>query len=165
VRASPDGYTLLLVTTTNTYNATLYDNLSFNFIRDIVPIASLDRSPFVMVVNPSFPAKTVPEFIAYAKANSGRINMGSSGIGTPGHVAGELFKAMAGVDMLHVPYRGRIFSPTTECAHAWLQSAWWCAARQRRSSEHSWRTNTIGGAPFARPPAFRSSSGIRALSP
>jgi tripartite-type tricarboxylate transporter receptor subunit TctC len=104
-KASPDGYTLLLVTFANAVNATLYDNLSFDFIRDIVPVASLGRSPLVMEVNPSFPAKTVPEFIAYAKANPGKVNMASGGNGVPSHVAGELFKMMAGVDMLHVPYR------------------------------------------------------------
>ena len=104
-KAAPDGYTLLLVTFANAVNATLYDNLSFNFIRDIVPVASLSRSPVVMEVNPSFPAKTVPEFIAYAKANPGKVNMASGGNGVPSHVAGELFKMMAGVDMLHVPYR------------------------------------------------------------
>jgi tripartite-type tricarboxylate transporter receptor subunit TctC len=104
-KAAPDGYTLLLVTFANAVNATLYDNLSFNFIRDIVPVASLGRSPVVMEVNPSFPAKTVPEFIAYAKANPGKVNMASGGNGVPSHVAGELFKMMAGVDLLHVPYR------------------------------------------------------------
>lgn len=104
-RASPDGYTLLLVTLANAVNATLYDNLSFNFIRDIAPVASLSRSPAVMEVHPSFPAKTVPEFIAYAKASPGKVNMASGGNGVPSHVAGELFKMMAGVDMLHVPYR------------------------------------------------------------
>jgi tripartite-type tricarboxylate transporter receptor subunit TctC len=106
VRAPADGYTLLLVTTTNASNATLYNNLNFDFVRDIAPIASIVSGPFVMVVNPSVPAKTVPEFIAYAKANPGKINMGSNGIGTPAHVAGELFKLMTGVNMLHVPYRG-----------------------------------------------------------
>jgi tripartite-type tricarboxylate transporter receptor subunit TctC len=106
VRASPDGYTLLLIQTVNAINATLYPNLNFNFIRDIAPVASITRAPLVMVVNPSLPAKTVPEFIAYAKANPGKINMASPGIGTPGHVAGELFKKMAGIEMLHVPYKG-----------------------------------------------------------
>jgi tripartite-type tricarboxylate transporter receptor subunit TctC len=106
VRAVPDGYTLLLATSANVWNATLYDNLNFNFIRDIVPIASTVRGLGVMEVNPSFPAKTVPEFIAYARANPGKINMGSAGIGTPQHLYGELFKMMTGVDMLHVPYRG-----------------------------------------------------------
>jgi len=105
VRASPDGYTLFLITTANAINATLYDNLNFNFIRDITPIAALVRTPLVMEVNPSVPAKTVPEFIAYAKANPGKINMASSGIGTPQHIAGELFTMMAGVNVLHVPYR------------------------------------------------------------
>jgi tripartite-type tricarboxylate transporter receptor subunit TctC len=106
VRASPDGYTLLLASTSHAINATIYDNLSFNFIRDIVPVASITRMPLVMEVNPSFPAKTVPEFIAYAKANPGKINMASAGIGTTPHVAGELFKMMTGVSMAHVPYRG-----------------------------------------------------------
>jgi tripartite-type tricarboxylate transporter receptor subunit TctC len=106
VRASPDGYTLLQVVATNAINATLYDRLNFNFIRDIAPVASIARVPLVMEVNPSVPAKTVPEFIAYAKANPGKISMASAGIGTPGHVGGELFKMMTGVDMLHVPYRG-----------------------------------------------------------
>ena len=106
VRAPADGYTLLLVSASNAINATLYDKLNFNFIRDIAPVASLVRAPNVMVVNPSVPAKTVPEFIAYAKANPGKINMASSGIGTTPHVAGELFKMMTGVDMVHVPYRG-----------------------------------------------------------
>jgi tripartite-type tricarboxylate transporter receptor subunit TctC len=106
VRALPDGYTLLLASTSHAINATLYDNLSFKFVRDIVPVASITRMPLVMEVNPSFPAKTVPEFIAYAKANPGKINMASGGIGTSTHVAGELFKMMTGVSMAHVPYRG-----------------------------------------------------------
>jgi tripartite-type tricarboxylate transporter receptor subunit TctC len=106
VRAPPDGYTLLLVTPANAISATLYDNLNFNFIRDITPVASFVGAPFVMVVNPSFPAKTVPEFIAYAKANPGRVNMASGGIGTANHVGGELFKMLAGVNLVHVPYRG-----------------------------------------------------------
>jgi tripartite-type tricarboxylate transporter receptor subunit TctC len=105
VRAPADGYTLLLVGSPNMINATLYDKLNFNFIRDIAPVASTDRVPLVMEVNPAFPAGSVPEFIAYAKANPGRINMASAGIGTGQHVAGELFKMMAGVDMTHVPYR------------------------------------------------------------
>jgi tripartite-type tricarboxylate transporter receptor subunit TctC len=105
VRADPDGYTLLLVASPNFINATLYDNLNFNFIRDIAPVASIARAPFVMVVTPTFPAKTVPEFIAYAKANPGKINMASGGTGTLTHFAGELFKMLAGVDMVHVPYR------------------------------------------------------------
>jgi tripartite-type tricarboxylate transporter receptor subunit TctC len=106
VRAAPDGYTLLLIQTTNAINETLYDTLNFDFIRDIVPVAGIVRLPLVMVVNPSFPAKTVPEFIRYAKANPGKLNMASAGIGTTGHVAGELFKKMAGIEMLHVPYKG-----------------------------------------------------------
>jgi len=106
VRASPDGYTLLMVQSPNAINATLYDKLNFNFIRDIAPVAGIMRVPMVMEVNPSFPAKTVPEFIAYAKANPARINMASGGNGTTPHVAGEMFKVMAGINMVHVPYRG-----------------------------------------------------------
>jgi tripartite-type tricarboxylate transporter receptor subunit TctC len=107
VRAPPDGYTLLMsVVTSNAINATYYANLNYNFIRDTAPIASIGGGAYVMVVNPSIPAKTLPEFIAYAKANPGRINMASTGNGTPTHVFGELFKMMAGVDLLHVPYRG-----------------------------------------------------------
>ena len=106
VRAAPDGYTLLLINSQNTINAALYTKLNFDFVRDIAPIALVDRVPLVMEVNPSFPAKTVPQFIAYAKANPGKINMASAGIGGPQHVAGELFKYMAGVDLVHVPYRG-----------------------------------------------------------
>jgi len=105
VRAPPDGYTLLLVNSANAINATLYDKLNYNFLRDITPVASLIRAPNVMAVHPSFPAKTVPEFIAYAKANPGKISMASGGVGTSQHVAGELFKMMAGIDMVHVPYR------------------------------------------------------------
>jgi len=106
VKAPSDGYTLLLVSPANAINATLYDKLNFNFIRDIAPVASLVRVPLVMVVNPSLPARTIPEFVAYAKANPGRISMASAGVGGGPHVSGELFKMMAGVDMLHVPYRG-----------------------------------------------------------
>jgi len=106
VRARPDGYTLLLAVTPNAINATLYDKLNFNFSRDIAPVASIARSPSVMLVNPSFPAKTVPEFIAYAKANPGKINMASQGNGTSGHLAGELFKMTAAIEMVHVPFRG-----------------------------------------------------------
>jgi len=106
VRAPPDGHTLLLVATPNAVNATLYDKLNFDFIRDIAPVAGLDRAPYVVEVNPAVPARTVPEFIAYAKANPGKINYASAGTGTLLHVAGELFKMMAGVDMVHVPYRG-----------------------------------------------------------
>jgi len=105
VRALPDGYTLLVATGANAINATLYENLSFNFIRDLTPVASIARAPLVMTVNPSVPANTVPEFIAYAKANPGKINMASGGIGSAPHVAGELFKIMVGVDLVHVPYR------------------------------------------------------------
>ena len=106
VRAPPDGYTLLMALSVNAINASVYNNLSFNFIRDTAPVASIASTPLIMEVNPSVPAKTVPEFIAYAKANPGKINMASGGKGAPGHVAGELFKMMAGVDMVHVPYRG-----------------------------------------------------------
>jgi tripartite-type tricarboxylate transporter receptor subunit TctC len=106
VRSPSDGYTLLWATSPNAINATFYDKLNYNFIRDIAPVAATIRVPNVMVVNPSLPVKTVPEFIAYAKANPGRLNMASGGNGVPSHVAGELFKMMAGVDMVHVPYRG-----------------------------------------------------------
>jgi tripartite-type tricarboxylate transporter receptor subunit TctC len=106
VHAQADGYTLLLVTNANAMNVTLYEKLNFIFIRDIAPVASIMRAPFVMVVNPSHPAKTVPEFIAYAKANPGRISMASLDIGTGTHLSGELFKMMAGVNMVQVPYRG-----------------------------------------------------------
>jgi tripartite-type tricarboxylate transporter receptor subunit TctC len=106
VRARSDGYTLLLVYSTNAINATLYDKLSFNFIRDVTPVASISRQPQVMTVNPSVAAKTVPEFIAYAKTNLGKINMASGGNGTLAHVGGELFKRMTGVNLVHVPYRG-----------------------------------------------------------
>ncbi len=106
VRAPADGYTLLLVGASAAINATLYRNLNFNFIRDIAPVASVFRVPLVMEVNSSFPAATVPDFVAYARANPGKLNMASGGNGTPAHVAGELFKMMAGIDMIHVPYRG-----------------------------------------------------------
>jgi tripartite-type tricarboxylate transporter receptor subunit TctC len=106
VKAPADGYTLLSISPSAATNATLYDNLSFNFIRDIAPVAGIGRAPYVLVVNPSLPAKSVPELIAYAKANPGKINMASAGIGSLSHMCGELFKAMAGVDMVHVPYRG-----------------------------------------------------------
>ena len=105
VRASPDGYTLLLITTTSATNTTLF-KLNYNFLNDVVPIAGIFRVPNVMVVPPSVPAKTVPEFIAYAKANPGKVSMASAGTGTPPHLLGALFKAMAGIDMVHVPYRG-----------------------------------------------------------
>jgi tripartite-type tricarboxylate transporter receptor subunit TctC len=106
VRASPDGYTLLWVTTPNAINATLYEKLNFNFIHDIAPVAGIIRFPNVMEVNPSVPAKTVPEFIAYAKANPAKLSMASAGTGTATHVAGALFMMMASVSMVHVPYRG-----------------------------------------------------------
>ena len=106
VHSAPDGYTLLLVGPPNAINATLYEKLNFNFLRDIAPVAAMMRVPNVMEVNPSVPARTVPEFIAYARANPGKIGMASAGIGSGPHMAGELFKMMAAVDMVHVPYRG-----------------------------------------------------------
>jgi tripartite-type tricarboxylate transporter receptor subunit TctC len=106
VRAEPDGYALLSVSAPNAINATLYTNLNFNFVRDIAPVASIMRVPLVMEVNPSVPVHTVPEFIAYAKANPGKISYASAGIGTPQHVSAELFKLLTGVNMVHVPYRG-----------------------------------------------------------
>jgi tripartite-type tricarboxylate transporter receptor subunit TctC len=106
VKASPDGYTLLMIGSNHAWNVTLYDNLSFDFVRDIAPVASIIHGVGVLVVHPSFSAKSVPDLIAYAKANPGKINMGSGGVGSPQHVYGELFKMMTGVDMLHVPYRG-----------------------------------------------------------
>lgn len=106
VRASADGYTILLVSLANAVNATLFDKLNYNFIRDIRPVAAISRDPNVMVVNPSFPSKTAGEFIAYAKARPGQLSMASAGSGSSPHMAGELFKYMAGVDMTHVPYRG-----------------------------------------------------------
>jgi len=106
VNAPPDGYTLLLVGASSAINATLYEKLSFNFLRDIAPVSGIISIPFIMAVNPSFPAKTVSEFIAYARANPGKVNMASGGNGTAGHLSGELFKMMAGINMVHVPYRG-----------------------------------------------------------
>ena len=107
-RATPDGYLLLLITASTLTNATLYKNLSFNLIRDIAPVASIGRTRFVMVVTPSLPVKTVPEFIAYAKANPGKINMASIGVGGSNHVFGALFQMMTGVELVHVPYRGSL---------------------------------------------------------
>jgi tripartite-type tricarboxylate transporter receptor subunit TctC len=106
VRAAPDGYTLLAVSPANAINATLYDNLNFNFLTDITPVASILRTPNVMLVNPSVPAKSVPEFIAYAKANPGKISFASAGNGSGSHMSGELFKMMTGIDIVHIPYRG-----------------------------------------------------------
>jgi tripartite-type tricarboxylate transporter receptor subunit TctC len=110
VRASPDGYTLLALTSTNAANATLYDKLNFDLIRDIAPVAGTVRLPDVLAVTPSFPAKTVPELIAYSRANPGIVTMASSGVGSTAHVIGELFKLMTGIDMLHVPYRASYMS-------------------------------------------------------
>jgi tripartite-type tricarboxylate transporter receptor subunit TctC len=134
VKSPPDGYTLLMVTPANTINATLYDNLNFNFIRDIAPIASISRDPNIMLVNPSVPVKTVPEFIAYAKAHPGQLTMASAGNGSSSHMSGELFKMMAGVDMVHVPYRGgspaltdllggqvQVMFPTTTTSSAYIK--------------------------------------------
>ena len=112
VNAPPDGYTLLLVGASSAINATLYDKLNFNFLRDITPVSGIMSIPFIMAVNPSFPAKTVSEFIAYARANPGKVNMASGGTGTAGHMSGELFKMMAGVNMIHVPYRGEALALT-----------------------------------------------------
>jgi tripartite-type tricarboxylate transporter receptor subunit TctC len=106
VHAAPDGHTLLIVTGANAINSSLYKTLDYDLVRDLTPVAGITRLPLVMEVNPSFPAKTVPEFIAYAKAHPGKINMASAGVGSMLHVAGELFKIMAGIDMVHVPYRG-----------------------------------------------------------
>jgi tripartite-type tricarboxylate transporter receptor subunit TctC len=106
VNAPPDGYTLLMISPAHAVNATLYDKLGYNFLRDIAPVAGISREANVMVVSPSFPATSVPAFIAYAKANPGKVNMASSGVGTSVHVAGELFNMMAGIKMTHIPYRG-----------------------------------------------------------
>ncbi len=135
VRAPANGYTLLLVGGFNAVNATFYDKLNYNFIRDIAPIASIIRTPFVMAVNPTVPAKTVPEFIAYAKTSPGKINYASAGTGTATHLTGELFKMMAGVDMVHVPYRGggpafndllagqvQVFFPTTVSSIGYIRA-------------------------------------------
>jgi len=106
VNAAPDGYTLLVATVVNAINATLYEKINFNFVRDIAPVGGIHREPLVILVNPSLPATTVPEFIAYAKSNQGKINMASGGVGSANHLSGELFKMMTGVDLVHVPYRG-----------------------------------------------------------
>ena len=112
VNAPPDGYTLLNLSSANATNATMFDKLNFNFIRDIAPVAGFVRFPYVIEVNPSVPVRTVPELIAYAKANPGKLSFASAGTGTPAHIAGELFKMMTGVDMVHVPYRGAALALT-----------------------------------------------------
>ena len=109
-KATPDGYTLLVAVSTNAINATLYSNLSFNFVRDLVPVAGIGLTPFIVVVNPQFPAKSIPELIAYAKANPGKVNMATSGVGTGPHIAAELFQTMTGATFVHVPYRGNYMS-------------------------------------------------------
>jgi tripartite-type tricarboxylate transporter receptor subunit TctC len=114
VNATPDGYTLLVVTSVNAINATLYEKLNFNLIRDVAPVASTHGEPFVMEANPSVPVKTVAEFIAHAKANPGKINLASAGIGSGNHISGELFKMMTGVNLVHVPYRGKRLAKITQ---------------------------------------------------
>ena len=109
-KATPDGYTLLVAVSTNAINATLYSNLSFNFVRDLVPVAGIGLTPFIVVVNPQFPAKSIPELIAYTKANPGKVNMATSGVGTGPHIAAELFQTMTGATFVHVPYRGNYMS-------------------------------------------------------
>ena len=112
VRAAPDGYTLLMFTSAQAINATLYSKLNYNFIRDIAPVAGISREAVILAVNPSFPAKTIPEFIDYAKVNPGRINVATGGKGTTGHVVGELFRMMTGIDLVYVPYRGGLLALT-----------------------------------------------------
>ena len=131
VRAAPDGYTLLLVGINNAINATSYDKLNFNFIRDITPVATISGVPAIMAVHPSFPAKTIPEFIAYARANPGKADMASEGIGSTGQLLGEMFKTMAGINMVHVPYRG------TAPALTDLLGAQRLAARALRAKAHA----------------------------
>ena len=143
MNAPPDGYTLLLVGASSAINATLYEKLNFNFLRDIAPVAGIISIPFIMAVNPSFPAKTVSEFIAYAKANPGKVNMASGGNGTAGHLSGELFKMMAGVNMVHVPYRGEGPALTD---HARRASAGDVRHHARIHRVHQgWQTAAIGG--------------------
>jgi len=133
VNASPDGYTLLLFNVAGAINATLYENFNFNLIRDIAAVASIDRGWDVMEVHSSFPAKTVPEFIAYAKANPGKINMASGGVGSGNHLFGELFKVMTGVNMVHVPYRGEAIA-LTDTLGGQVQATFATTARGRSGS-------------------------------
>src|SRR5262245_9525832 len=156
VRAPPDGYTLLLCGTFNAINATLYDKLNFVFLRDLAPVAGVLRGFYVLVVNPSVPTKSVPEFIAYAKANPRKLNMGSGGVGTGGHIAGELFKMMTGVDMVHVPYRSGGPALTDllgaqgaghvphHCVIDWVYQSWQAA---RARSGHRGAPGRTGGTP------------------
>jgi tripartite-type tricarboxylate transporter receptor subunit TctC len=163
VRAPADGYTLLMVGPTQAINATLYDKLNFNFIHDIAPVVGIISTANVMVVNPSVPAKTVPDFIAYAKANPHKVNMASGGTGAPSHIAGELFKMMTGIDMLHVPYRGgapaltdlmggQLFWPHYRIHRA---HQGWQAARARRNHRYA-----FGGA-AGHPHRRRICAGLR----
>ena len=169
VRAAPDGYTLLAVSPANAINATLYEKLNFNFIRDIAPVASIMRTPNVMVVNPSVPAKSVPEFIAYAKANPGKISFASAGNGSGSHMSGELFKMMTGVDMVHVPYRGggpaltdllggqvQLMFPGTTASIAYIR-----AGKLRALGSH--HCDALGGA-AGHPDRRRFRAGLRSKS-
>ena len=173
VKAPPDGYTLLLAGTPNAINATLYEKLNFNFIRDIASVAGISRAPLVMAVHPSVPAKTVPEFIAYAKATPGKISMASAGIGAPSHVSGELFKMMAGVNVVHVPYRGagpalvdllagqvQVGFPSMPSSIEYVRAGKLRAlavTSARRSPRSQARTHPRSGCPATRPSGSRSS--------
>jgi tripartite-type tricarboxylate transporter receptor subunit TctC len=180
VRSPPDGYTLLLVNLSNAINASVYDKLSFNFIRDIAPVAWLSRTPVVMEVTPSLPARTVPDFIAYAQTNPGKVNMASAGTGSLSHAAGELFKMMTGIDMLHVPYRGApqaitdmlagqvhvmfdvVPSSTSKpdgCVRwRWRRRHAWTCCRRLRPSRISCRAMRRVAGPASAPPRARQST-------